>query len=114
MSKEITTSSGLKYTITKHGKGEKPTNGKRVRVHYTGKLLNGQVFDSSRKGRPFDFTLGKGEVIAGWDEGIALLKVGDCATLTIPSELAYGESGAGPLIKPNTTLIFDVELMGVK
>lgn len=114
MSKEITTDSGLKYTITKHGNGEKPAIGKRVRVHYTGKLLNGQVFDSSRKGKAFDFMLGKGEVIAGWDEGIALLKVGDCATFIIPSELAYGKSGAGPLIKPNTDLVFDVELMSFK
>lgn len=114
MSKEITTESGLKYTITKHGTGEKPTNGKRVRVHYTGKLLNGQVFDSSLNRKPIDFILGKGEVIEGWDEGIALLKVGDCATFVIPAALAYGNSGAGPLIKPNTDLIFDVELMGVK
>jgi FKBP-type peptidyl-prolyl cis-trans isomerase len=114
MSKEITTASGLKYIITKHGKGEKPTVGKRVRVHYTGKLLNGQVFDSSLNRRPFDFVLGRGEVIDGWDEGIALLKVGDCATFIIPSELAYGKSGAGPLIKPNTDLVFDVELVSFK
>ena len=114
MSKEITTESGLKYTITKHGVGEMPTRGKSVRVHYTGKLLNGQVFDSSGNGRPFDFVLGVGQVIAGWDEGIALLKVGDCATFTIPSMLAYGEHGAGPLIGPNTDLVFEVELMSFK
>ena len=114
MSKEITTESGLKYTITKHGTGETPTRGSMVRVHYTGKLLDGQVFDSSINRAPFDFVLGVGQVIAGWDEGIALLKVGDCATFTIPSELAYGEHGAGPLIKANTTLVFDVELMSFK
>ena len=114
MSKEITTESGLKYIVTKHGNGETPTRGKSVRVHYTGKLLSGQVFDSSGNGRPFDFVLGVGQVIAGWDEGIALLKVGDCATFTIPSQLAYGEHGAGPLIGPNTDLVFDVELMSFK
>ncbi len=114
MSKEITTASGLKYTITKHGSGEKPTMGKKVRVHYIGKLLNGQVFDSSINRQPFDFVLGVGQVIAGWDEGIALLKVGDCAKFTIPSHLAYGEHGAGPLIGPNTELIFEVELMSFK
>ena len=114
MSKEITTDSGLKYTITKHGKGDMPTRGNNVRVHYTGKLLNGQVFDSSINRQPFDFVLGVGQVIAGWDEGIALLKVGDCATFTIPSHLAYGEHGAGPLIGPNTDLIFEVELMSFK
>jgi peptidyl-prolyl cis-trans isomerase A (cyclophilin A) len=114
MSKEITTASGLKYTITKHGTGEKPTRGSKVRVHYAGKLLDGQVFDSSGNGQPFNFVLGVGEVIAGWDEGIALLKVGDQATFTIPSDLAYGDQGAGPLIKANTTLVFDVELMNFK
>ncbi len=114
MSKEITTTSGLKYTITKHGKGESPKQGSKVRVHYIGKLLNGQVFDSSLKRKPFDFKLGKGQVIDGWDEGIALLKVGDKATFTIPAELAYGEEGAGPLIGANTTLVFDVELMSFK
>jgi len=114
MGKETITASGLKYTITKHGTGETPNRGNKVRVHYTGKLLNGQVFDSSRNRQPFDFVLGVGEVIAGWDEGIGLLKVGDCATFIIPSELAYGEQGAGPLIKANTTLVFEVELMGFK
>jgi len=114
MSKEITTPSGLKYTITKHGNGVTPTRGNNVRVHYTGKLLNGQLFDSSRNRQPFDFVLGVGQVIAGWDEGIALLKVGDCATFIIPSELAYGDAGAGPLIKAGTTLVFEVELMSFK
>lgn len=114
MSTEITTPSGLKYIITKNGNGERPTKGNRVRVHYTGKLLNGQVFDSSVNRKPFDFHLGLGEVIEGWDEGITLLKVGDCATFTIPAELAYGDDGAGPLIKAGTTLVFDVELMSFK
>lgn len=114
MSKEITTASGLKYTIIQHGKGLTPKRGDKVRVHYTGKLLDGQLFDSSINRQPFDFVLGVGEVIAGWDEGIALLKVGDKATFTIPSELAYGDAGAGPLIKAGTTLVFDVELMSFK
>ena len=114
MSKEITTASGLKYIITKHGKGERPVNGDKVRVHYIGKLLNGQMFDSSLNRAPFNFVLGKGEVIKGWDEGVALLRVGDCATFTIPAELAYGNDEAGPLIKPGTTLVFDLELMSFK
>jgi|TARA_B110000459_G_scaffold170350_1_gene190476 peptidyl-prolyl cis-trans isomerase A (cyclophilin A) len=114
MSKEITTESGLKYTITKHGKGERPVKGNRVRVHYTGKLPNGQLFDTSRKGKAFTFSLGLGEVIEGWEEGIALLRVGDEATFTIPADLAYGDDGAGPLIKARATIIFDVELMGFR
>ena len=114
MSKEITTESGLKYTITKHGKGEQPVKGSHVGVHYVGKLSDGQIFDTSRKGKPFYFYLGLGEVIEGWDEGISLLRVGDEATFTIPADLAYGDEGAGPLIKAGTTLIFDVELMVVK
>ena len=114
MSKEITTASGLKYAITKHGKGAQPVKGSYVSVHYVGKLPDGQIFDTSRKGRPFSFYLGLGEVIEGWDEGIALLRVGDEATFTIPANLAYGDDGAGPLIKAGATLIFDVELMGVR
>ena len=114
MGKEITTVSGLKYTITKHGKGDRPVKGNRVRVHYTGKLPNGQVFDTSRKGKAFTFNLGLGEVIEGWEEGIALLKTGDEATFTIPADLAYGDEGAGPLIKAGATIIFDVELMGFR
>lgn len=114
MSKEITTASGLKYTITKHGKGEQPVKGSYVSVHYVGKLLDGQIFDTSRKGRAFSFHLGLGEVIEGWEEGIALLRVGDEATFTIPADLAYGDDGAGPLIKAGATIIFDVELMGFR
>ncbi|PCI96830.1 MAG: hypothetical protein COB15_09105 [Flavobacteriales bacterium] len=114
MAKEITTASGLKYTITKHGKGANPVKGNRVKVHYTGRLLDGQIFDSSINRQPFAFNLGLGEVIEGWEEGVALLKVGDQATFTIPANLAYGDEGAGPLIKANTTLIFEVELMSIK
>ena len=114
MSKEITTESGLKYIITKHGKGERPVKGSRVRVHYTGKLPNGQLFDTSRKGKAFAFNLGLGEVIEGWEEGIALLRVGDEATFIVPANLAYGDEGAGPLIKAGATIIFDVELMGFR
>jgi FKBP-type peptidyl-prolyl cis-trans isomerase len=84
-------------------------------VHYKGQLLDGTVFDSSYKRKqPIDFPVGVGQVIAGWDEGILLLKVGDKARFVIPSNLAYGESGAGGVIPPNATLIFDVELMDVK
>jgi len=114
MANEITTDSGLKYTIAKHGTGLRPSKGDRVRVHYVGKLLNGQLFDTSINRKPFAFVLGLGEVIEGWDEGVALLKVGDKATFIIPPELAYGEEGAGPLIGPGTTLVFEVELMGFR
>ena len=114
MSKEIITESGLKYTITKNGKGESPIRGSRVRVHYIGKLLNGQLFDSSLNQKPFKFTLGVGEVIAGWDEGITLLKVGDKATFIIPPHLAYGDEEIDALIKPNTTLVFEIKLLSFK
>lgn len=114
MKKEITTASGLKYIITKNGTGAHPIKGSRVRVHYTGKLLNGQVFDSSLNKSSFKFTLGIGEVIQGWDEGIALLKVGGKATFIIPPHLAYGDEAVDALITPNTTLVFDVELMSFK
>jgi len=84
-------------------------------VHYTGKLVNGKVFDSSvQRGVPFEFTLGRGMVIHGWDEGIALMKVGEKGTLVIPSALGYGARGAGAAIPPNSVLIFDVELVGTK
>ena len=86
-----------------------------VSVHYKGQLLNGQVFDSSyQRKQPIDFTIGVGQVIPGWDEGIQLLKVGDKARIVIPSELAYGSKGAGGVIPPDATLIFDIELMQVK
>jgi len=113
--KEYTTDSGLKYVITEKGDGNKPVQGDKVVVHYTGRLTNDSVFDSSvNRGQPFSFKLGVGQVIKGWDEGVALLNVGSKATFTIPSELAYGEKGAGGVIGPNETLIFDVELIEIK
>ena len=109
------TPSGLRHKIIQKGEGAKAEKGKGVSVHYEGSLLNGQVFDSSyKRNRPIDFQLGVGQVIPGWDEGIALLQVGDKARFVIPSDLAYGSAGAGGVIPPNATLIFDVELMGVK
>jgi peptidyl-prolyl cis-trans isomerase A (cyclophilin A) len=108
------TQSGLRYKILQNGDGNKATKGANVSVHYKGQLLDGTVFDSSYKRKqPIEFSVGVGQVIAGWDEGILLLKVGDKARFVIPSNLAYGESGAGGVIPPNATLIFDVELMGV-
>ena len=109
------TPSGLRYKILQEGEGKKATKGATVSVHYKGQLLDGTVFDSSYKRKqPIDFSIGVGQVIPGWDEGIQLLKVGDKARFVIPSNLAYGESGAGGVIPPNATLIFDVELMSVK
>ena len=109
------TDSGLRYKILQKGEGKNATKGSMVSVHYKGQLLDGTVFDSSYKRRqPIDFNLGIGQVIAGWDEGIQLLQVGDKARFVIPSNLAYGERGAGGVIPPNATLIFDVELMNVK
>jgi len=109
------TNSGLEYVETLAGTGAQAVAGKTVSVHYTGKLTNGKVFDSSySRGEPIEFPLGAGHVIKGWDEGIALMKVGGKATLTIPPELGYGQRGAGGAIPPNSTLIFDVELVAVK
>jgi peptidyl-prolyl cis-trans isomerase A (cyclophilin A) len=109
------TASGLEYTETLAGTGAQAQAGKMVRVHYTGKLPDGKIFDSSiPRGEPIEFKLGAGRVIKGWDEGIALMKVGGKATLTIPPHLGYGERGAGGVIPPNATLIFDVELVDVK
>lgn len=109
------TESGLRYKIIQNGDGKQATKGAMVSVHYKGQLLDGTVFDSSYKRKqPIDFALGVGQVIAGWDEGIQLLKVGDKARFVIPSNLAYGERGAGGVIPPDATLIFDVELMNVK
>jgi peptidyl-prolyl cis-trans isomerase A (cyclophilin A) len=109
------TASGLRYKMINKGTGKKAEAGKTVSVHYTGQLPDGKVFDSSypRK-KPIEFPLGQGHVIAGWDEGIALLSVGDKARFAIPSHLAYGSAGAGGAIPPNANLIFDVELMDVK
>jgi len=109
------TDSGLRYQILEKGSGKQAEKGKGVSVHYKGMLLDGTVFDSSyQRKQPIDFNLGVGQVIAGWDEGIQLLKVGDKARFVIPSDLAYGSQGAGGVIPPNAILIFDVELMDVK
>jgi FKBP-type peptidyl-prolyl cis-trans isomerase len=110
---------GLKYTDTKTGDGSTATSGNKVSVHYTGWLYNngakGAKFDSSvDRGQPFQFTLGAHQVIAGWDEGVAGMKVGGKRTLIIPPELGYGARGAGGVIPPNATLMFDVELLGVQ
>ncbi|MCP2731830.1 FKBP-type peptidyl-prolyl cis-trans isomerase [Limnofasciculus baicalensis] len=111
----VTTPSGLKYIDLKVGEGDSPQTGKNVVVHYTGTLVNGTKFDSSRdRNSPFSFTIGVGQVIKGWDEGVATMKVGGRRQLIIPPDLGYGASGAGGVIPPNATLLFDVELLGVK
>jgi FKBP-type peptidyl-prolyl cis-trans isomerase len=109
------TASGLEYIELEAGTGVQAEAGKTVDVHYTGKLQDGKVFDSSHaRGVPISFRLGVGQVIKGWDEGIALMKVGGKAQLIIPPDLGYGASGAGGVIPPNATLVFDVELVEVK
>ena len=106
------TKSGLKYIILKKGDGLKPSTGDLVKVHYKGQLLDQTVFDSSyKRNQPIEFKVGEGQVIPGWDEGIMLLNKGDKARFIIPSNLAYGSSGAGGVIPPNATLIFEVELI---
>jgi len=112
---EIKTTSGLKYIDEVVGTGITPKRGQTVKVHYTGWLENGKKFDSSvDRGEPFEFTLGIGEVIKGWDEGVSTMKVGTKRKLIIPPQLGYGDHGAGSAIPPNATLIFDVELLGVE
>jgi peptidylprolyl isomerase len=110
----VKTASGLSYTDIVKGTGAAPTSGKNVTVHYTGWLENGTKFDSSvDRGQPFVFRIGAGEVIPGWDEGVMSMRVGGKRKLIIPSQLGYGPSGAGGVIPPNATLIFEVELLDV-
>ncbi len=109
------TESGLYYIETQEGTGEQAHKGDVVRVHYTGKLLDGTKFDSSYdRNEPFEFKLGAGQVIKGWDEGIGYMKEGGKATLIIPSKLGYGNRAVGGVIPANSTLIFDVELVEIK
>lgn len=111
----ITTESGLTYIVTKQGTGEQLKAGDNVIVNYTGLLTNGQKFDSSLdRGEPLSFPLGAGRVIKGWDEGFQKLRIGDHATFIIPASLGYGSRGAGGVIPPDATLIFIVEVVGVK
>ena len=112
---EVITPSGLKYIDQEVGTGDVAVAGKTASVHYTGWLENGKKFDSSvDRGQPFSFPLGAGRVIKGWDEGVQGMKVGGKRKLTIPSDLGYGSRGASGVIPPNATLIFDVELLGVR
>lgn len=115
----VTKDSGLQYEILQEGSGASPQKGQQVTVHYTGWLEEngkpGKKFDSSvDRGQPFTFTVGVGQVIKGWDEGVMDMKVGEKRRLIIPADLGYGAHGAGGIIPPNATLIFDVELLGVK
>lgn len=112
---EVTTSSGLKYTDLTVGGGAQPRAGQTAVVHYTGWLLDGKKFDSSKdRGEPFTFALGQGRVIKGWDEGVAGMKVGGKRVLIVPPPLGYGAQGAGGVIPPNATLKFEVELLDVR
>lgn len=112
---KITTIQGMKIETTKEGSGVEIKNGQTAVVHYTGKLTDGTTFDSSvTRGTPFEFPLGAGMVIKGWDLGVLGMKVGEKRILTIPSELGYGARGAGAVIPPNATLVFEVELLAIK
>ncbi|MEC9309417.1 MAG: FKBP-type peptidyl-prolyl cis-trans isomerase [Chloroflexota bacterium] len=110
-----TTSSGLQYEVLQDGRGDPIGSGVIAEVHYTGWLLDGTKFDSSKdRGVPFSFPIGQGAVIRGWDEGVAAMSVGEIRKLTIPPQLAYGDRGAGNIIPPGATLVFEVELLGQK
>ena len=112
--KTVVLKDGLKYVDLVVGKGSLPKKGQTVRVHYVGTLLDGTKFDSSRdRGQPFEFALGTGGVIPGWDEGVATMRVGGRRKLIIPAALGYGAAGAGDKIPPNATLVFDIELLGI-
>ena len=112
-SQYTTTDSGLRYRIFKEGTGPKPEKGDTVKVHYTGKLTDGTVFDSSKERGPFTFKVGTGQVIRGWDEGVIDMKVGEVRELVIPPNLGYGSRGAGNVIPPDATLVFEVELLEI-
>lgn len=113
--KPVTTASGLQYVEIAEGKGETPAKGQTVSVHYTGTLENGKKFDSSRdRNQAFEFQIGEGQVIKGWDEGLSTMKIGGRRKLIIPADLGYGARGAGGVIPPNATLVFDVELLNIK
>jgi len=110
----VTTDSGLKYIILEEGDGIKAEPGKEATVHYTGYLTDGKKFDSSvKRNQPLSFTIGEHKVIKGWEEGVALMRVGDKFRFIIPPQLGYGEAGAGNVIPPNAALIFDIKLLGV-
>jgi len=108
----VTTPSGLRYVVTAGGAGEKPARGTTIKAHYTGRLVNGTEFDSSvKRGQPLSFAVGTGRVIPGWDEALLDMKKGEKRVLIIPPNLGYGARGAGGVIPPNSSLIFDVELV---
>lgn len=112
---QVSTATGLQYEDMQVGTGESPKAGQTVIVHYTGWLTDGSKFDSSvDRGQPFEFSIGRGQVIKGWDEGVMSMKVGGKRKLTIPADLGYGARGAGGVIPPNATLIFEVDLLGLR